>query len=476
MAEGGAGGSSEPNWRSHDQNLLKVCSICVNVEGKGKGKRPPSKAEAEMIKAFNPAFEKGSRFHPQGLCTTCQPELWHRKKGGQRRQLVTAQNYNCVPVDDTESRCTCWVCKVAQLYGNDFLLWKAKMKKKFADLGLPLDFEKEFEEDAGDGPEVEVVPVDNVGDPDQVALEEEAVPENVEQEAAEDVPDKDVQEVGVEPNQLVEQPNCAGDSPQEEGFQVGELGSLDETAEGEASNGQACGETIQDKIEDNTEDYEDVTLKELPEEGAGEQGKDGEPFGHKVFKTFTKPTSPESTAEFTALIKERCGRSDSDIESKLAVAYTKYTENHKDETPDKWECPDRTIQIYNILESSGILDVATRLEFERMASSEDFFRVHTETLWNMLQQYKSDAERLKKKKKKERLRYNKKLYDKKTLFLNEHSIPAAFMGAGSVISAVDFVMAKEGVAFALPRPGRSPTLSVSHCCPCIVSYDNNNQY
>ena len=166
---------------------------------------------------------------------------------------------------------------------------------------------------------------------------------------------------------------------------------------------------------------------------------------------------------------------DPNIKSKLAVAYTRATELHVDERGDKWECPDRTKQIFNILETSGILSEATRLEGERAASTEDFYRVHTPKLMDQLEKYRIKAEQLKKvdnepkEDRQKRLAHNRRLYNDKTLILNEHSISSAFLGAGCVLSAVDFVLANNGVAFALPRPGMCPTLSGLHCSPCIVS-------
>ena len=222
---------------------------------------------------------------------------------------------------------------------------------------------------------------------------------------------------------------------------------------------EAAVEEDPEDCEKNNNDHL-VTLEET-----SEQGDASESFGNKYFQVYSKPDSPERTAELIALILERCNIPDSNIKSNLAVAYTRATERHFDEQGDQWECPDRTIKIHEALASAGILDVATRLEEERIATKEEFMRAHTQTLWDYLQECKEDAEKMKEKKsdtkkaknskKAKRLAKNEDLKNNKSLFLNEFTIPCAFLGAGSVISSVDYVVANEGVAFALPRPGRS---------------------
>ena len=181
-------------------------------------------------------------------------------------------------------------------------------------------------------------------------------------------------------------------------------------------------------------------------------------FGIKFFHVFNQLLSQGRTAEMNALIQERSNKCNSNIKPKLAVAYTKATERHFKEPDDCWECPARTKEIMKAFKSAGILKEATLLKEERMASKEDFLRAHSQDLWDKLQEYKAIAEKLKKKKKAERVAYNENLEKEKSLFLNENTIPAALLGAGSVLNCVDFLAANGGVAFALPRPGRSPNL------------------
>ena len=134
MAEAGAGVGKVPKakWATHDANIAKVCSVCANLEGKAKGdKLKPSQAQAAVIvDKFNPSYTKGSRFCPQGLCTTCHAELWRILKGQKSQTLHTPKDYHCVPSEDTGSPCTCWCCEVGRLHGNAFNLWKLKERNK----------------------------------------------------------------------------------------------------------------------------------------------------------------------------------------------------------------------------------------------------------------------------------------------------------------------------------------------------------
>ena len=315
----------------------------------------------------------------------------------------------------------CRWCYLARLHGKDFNTWKAELKARYGDA-----------DDGGDGPEEE-----NIG------------AENVQEEAVQD---------------------GAGDGPEEEDI-VAE--NLEEEA---VQEDEADTEEEQDNMEEK-EDDDNVTLAEasgLKEQGGGNldleanieenQGPGDHlaeallQFGIKFFHVFSQLPSQELTAEMNALIQERSNKCNSNIKPKLAVAYTKATERHFKEPDDCWECPARTKEIMKAFKSAGILKEATLLKEERMASKEDFLRAHSQDLWDKLQEYKEIAEKLKKKKKAERVAYNEDLEKEKSLFLNENTIPAALLGAGSVLNCVDFLAANGGVAFALPRPGRSPNL------------------
>ena len=255
-----------------------------------------------------------------------------------------------------------------------------------------------------------------------------------------------------EPANLIETSQDQDSSEEGEDFQRGEnepeeqdgdnLANLDEAPEVEEGGGGNLD--LEANLDEN----------QGPGDHLAEAG-----FGIKFYHAFNNLLSHERTAEMTALVKQRSNKYNSNIKPKLAVAYTKATENHFKVVNDEWECPDRTIDIMKALETAGIFDEATLLDEERMASKEDFLRAHSQDLWDKLQKYKKEAEKFKEKTPKQILASKtSKDLKKKSLYLNEMTVDAALLGAGSVINCVDFVSANGGVAFALPRPGKSPNL------------------
>ena len=188
---------------------------------------------------------------------------------------------------------------------------------------------------------------------------------------------------------------------------------------------------------------EAVTVEEEPEL----QIPVPKPFGIRFYEHYSQPLSPSRVEDMTSLVNER----GSDVKAKLGVVYFKNQERHRDETDLIWECPERTATIIKTLKKEGILKVATELNKERRATKEDVMRVHGEDLWKEVEE-KVNGFVEKMKNKKERLEYNRELYDEETLYVNKWTIDAALLGAGAVLVAVDHMLEFAMVIFSDDRP------------------------
>ena len=147
---------------THEECLFRVCAVCTNLRGI-KVSRPVSEKEEKKIQVVNPLYKRGSKYFPQGLCSTCHVFLLSRKekdddmpdlaRGGdevcqdqpieQEQEKETKplpniepifpENYHCFLPHETRNSpqgpCTCRWCKIGRLNGNKFKSWALAAKK-----------------------------------------------------------------------------------------------------------------------------------------------------------------------------------------------------------------------------------------------------------------------------------------------------------------------------------------------------------
>ena len=193
-------------------------------------------------------------------------------------------------------------------------------------------------------------------------------------------------------------------------------------------------------------------------------------IGIRLVHLYNQQKSPGQLEKMKALIKE--GSGPSDLSAKLAVVYFEQLQRHEDESNEIWECPERISAIYESLESSGILNVATVLKEERRATEQDVMRAHSKQLWETMVQYHKEITELRNNEKK-RKNYNVRLYKKTSLYVNEFTMDCALLGAGSLLAAVDHMLTKGGVVFSDDRPpGKSSVaLKFFHLLWCMFWTD-----
>ena len=237
----------------------------------------------------------------------------------------------------------------------------------------------------------------------------------------------------------------------EDGEDSGEDHSEDDISEDEVPD-EADPEFGEETNRDNL-----VTLEEATIEEAADQDLGAPSFEERLWDQYCELPSPEWPEKMAALIQEQAARADSIPPTSLAVAYNAEMEKHADDTIA--ESTNRGKDIWKYLGAKGILDVATKLEEPRMAAKEDILNAHTERLYNQVEKWTEEAERVENDET-QKAKFEEKTF-KKSLLINKHTLEVAQLASGTVISCVEHVMEKGGAALALERPpGRSLNLSV----------------
>ena len=275
----------------------------------------------------------------------------------------------------------------------------------------------------GDGPaeeQVESPVIKGQGASGDAQVEESNLTDNSDDEIVDDDPDKDYTSPSLEEAAAFASDNQRQEEEEEE---------TDEEAEDTKSH--------------------DFTIEEasVPAE---QQVADPKPFGVQILSLYSQAASPSWLEDMAALIQDETSQTDMAAEQ-LAVVYFAAVEKHSDESEQIWECPERTASIFKTLEFSGILKAASVLKEERWATKQDVMRVHGEDHWKKVEKMVQDIFERRNNQKK-RMGYNKKLYNEKNLYVNEFTMEAALLGAGSLLAAVDQVVKRGGVVFSNDRP------------------------